>query len=195
MKYTFDKTRPLSWSSKSSFDYNREEWFESYYLGKKKTSKEMDFGSYVDKKLQTDPTFLPFIPRYEHMQYPMNIMFGKIPLVGIPDGLNLTNSTVLADYKTGKKAWDKKRADETGQLSWYLLMLYVIKKIKPEDFKLYIHWLPTEEKGDFSIGFVEPIEKSYKVFETKRTMLDILNFGSEINKTYEEMRKYVESHP
>lgn len=189
----FDNVRPLSWSSISSFEWNPEEWFESYYLGKKKTSKEMEFGSVVDKKLQTDPTYLPFVPRYEHMQYPMQIMFGKIPLVGIPDGLNLTDSLVLADYKTGKKAWNKKRADETGQLTMYLLMLYVTKKITPEKFKLFIHWLPTKENGDFSISFVEPIEKYYKVFETKRTMLDVLNFGAYINETYEKMRKYVEA--
>lgn len=187
------KQRPLSWSSISSFEWDKEKWYASYILGIKDSSKELDFGKYVDLKIQQDKTFLPDLPRYEHMQYKMNVMFDGLPLVGIPDGINLTDSKELADYKTGKKAWDQKRADETGQLTFYLLLLYITHKYRPEDFDCYIHWLPTIEEGDFSIQFVKDLR--IKTFKTKRTMRDLLTFTAYVRNTYTEMIDFIHSHP
>lgn len=191
MKPTFDKKRPLSWSAISSFEYNKEQWYESYVLGKKQSSREMDFGSKVDKQIQTDLTFLPELPRYELMQYKMTVMFGKIPLIGLPDGLDL-NAFLLADYKTGKKAWDKKRADETGQLTMYLFLVYIQERILPEKFRCFIHWLPTQDNGDFTISFTTKF--AIQTFETRRTMKDLLDFGKRIKKVYKEMEDYCQNH-
>lgn len=185
--HEFLKTRPLSWSAVSSFEYSPEQWYETYILGKRQESKEMTFGSLIDKRIQDDPNFLPHLPRYEHMQYKMKVMFDGIPLVGVPDGLNLTGKKELADYKTGKKKWDKKRADETGQLTFYLFLLYITHKIKPEEFILMIHWLPTEETGSFEIRM---INEQVKTFYTKRTMSDLLAFGARIKKVVKEMEIY-----
>lgn len=185
------KKRPFSWSQYSSWLWNKEEWFDKYILNKPyKGTKETEFGSYVDLKIQNDPTFLPSLKRYEHMQYKLNIKLDGIHLVGIPDGLELTKSKELADYKTGKNKWDKKRADETGQLTFYLLLIYVTYKIKPEEFKCKIHWLPTQETGNFSISFVDNIENNIKTLETKRTMLDILKFAKSIKSVRKEMENY-----
>jgi len=189
--FAFLESRPLSWSALSSFEYDKEQWYRNYILGERDQSKEMDFGSYVDKRIQNDPDFIPKLPRYPEMQYKMRAVFNRIPLVGIPDGLCLTNK-LLADYKTGKKAWDKKRADETGQLTFYLFLLYIIKKEKPEDYKLLIHWLPTCELGDFSIALKD--ENDVRTFETKRSMKHLLEFGARINKTVLEMQDYVRNH-
>jgi len=95
----------------------------------------------------------------------------------------------LADYKTGKKKWDKKRADDTGQLTFYLFLLYASKGFKPEDFTCYIHWMETTQHADLSIGFVR--DMTIKTFETKRTMVDVLKFGERIKNTIKEMEKYV----
>lgn len=183
--------RAMSWSMMSSFDYDPEQWYRTYVLNEKQESKEMTFGSWVDKKIQDDPTFLPSLTRYEKMQYKMKVMFSGIPLVGIPDGLNFTGVKKLADYKTGKKKWDKKRADETGQLTFYLLLLYITHKIKPEEFELYIHWLPTKDNGDFTITFVDDIDKNIKTIATKRTMVDLLKFGERIKETVDKMDAYL----
>ena len=148
------------------------------------TSKEMDYGKLIDKKIQDDPAFLPHLPRYEKMQYKMLMKMGEIELVGIPDGVDFKNKK-LADYKTGKKEWDIKRAKETGQLKFYLLLLYLVHKIKPEEFDCYIHWLPTKETGDFKIEMIE--ENNIKTFKVKHTMVDILNFASYIKQTHKEM--------
>lgn len=185
------KKRPLSYSSINSFEYNPESWYRSYILGEKQQSKQMDFGSIVDKRIQEDPTFIPDLPRYPHMQWEGKVIFSDIPLIGKADGVDFDNK-ILSDYKTGVVEWNKKRADETEQLTMYALLVYVTKKLKPEDFVYKIHWLPTKETGDFKIAFrddpVVPI-----TFDTKRTMKDIAVFGNKIKKTVEEMERFIKS--
>lgn len=183
------KSRPLSWSAISSFEYDPDQWYRSYILNEKQTSKEMTYGSMIDKRFQDDPTFFPEIPRGEHLQYKIKVFFGGIPLVGVPDILSLKDEKLLADLKTGKKLWDKKRADETGQLTFYLLLLYITHKINPEDFSCRIYWLQTCETGDFNIELVKDCK--VKVFDTRRTMRDLLVFGERIKKTVKEMEEYV----
>ncbi len=188
----FNKARPLSWSAIASFNYSKQQWYDTYILGNRQSSPELTFGSEVDKRLQDDLKFLPDVPRYPLMQHRMTAVVGDIPLVGIPDGICLKKH-LLADYKTGKKAWDKKRADETGQLTMYLLLLYVNYKIPPEDFKCFIHWLPTQANGDFTISFTDNFKPV--TIETKRTMQDILKFASSIKTIYKEMEEYVKNYP
>lgn len=183
------KSRPLSWSAISSFEYDPSQWYDTYILGNRQSSREMTFGSKIDKQFQDDPTFFPTIPRGEKIQYKMKVNFSGIPLVGVPDILSFEKEQMLADLKTGKKLWDKKRADETGQLSMYLLLIYITHKIKPEKFKCYIHWLPTQDNGDFSISLVKDCKPI--TIETKRTMADLLRFGERINTTVRAMDEYI----
>jgi hypothetical protein len=169
-------SKPLSWSAISSWTYNQESWAKKYLEGIYETSKEMDYGKVIDLKIQEDPTFLPKLPRYEKMQYKMLVRMGGIDLIGLPDGVDLTTTQKkLSDYKTGKNKWDQKRAQETGQLLFYLLLLYITHKIKPEEFDCYIHWLPTRETGDFKIEMIK--EDDIHTFKVKHTMQDILNFA------------------
>lgn len=188
---TFFKQRPLSYSSISSFEWSREEWYDNYILGiKKPPSEELIFGSYVDKRLQEDSTYLPHVPRYPIMQHKMGVVFSDIHCIGFADGLDLS-VPILVDYKTGKKAWDKKRADETEQLTFYAMMLYSINKIAPEDLKLAIHWLPTQKNNDFSISLIDESEKGLKTFYTKRSMVDVLKFLKKVREVTKKMEEYV----
>lgn len=191
MDKTFKK-RPLSWSQISSFKYDPRQWYENYILGNHSSSPEMEFGSFIDKKIQNETDFLPDLPRYPLMQHKMKVVFNGIHLVGLPDGLDL-EKFLLADYKTGKKKWDKKRADETGQLTMYLLLIFITKKISPEKFRCFIHWLPTQDNGNFEISFSDNFK--IQTFETKRTMKDLLMFGKYISETIEDMNQYTLSHP
>lgn len=187
----YHKDRPLSWSAISSWEFSPEQWYDKYVCGIKQESKEMAFGFWVDTKLQVDPLFLPQVERYPIMQHGMRVSFDGIPLIGYADGWD-PDTLRLKDDKTGKKKWDKKRADETGQLTCYAFLLYLTEKIKPQDLQLYISWLPTVENGDFSIGFrddpVVPV-----VLHTSRTMLDILQFGGRIKTTLALMEAYAQS--
>lgn len=189
------KARPLSWSSISSFNYNSEEWYLNYIMGiKQPPNKEMLFGSKIGKLLETDPTYLPQIPRHSKMEHLFNVMFGEIPLLGYADSFCDKSHKLLLEFKTGKKKWDQKRVDNHHQLTLYCLMNYITNKINPEDMDIRLVWMPTQENNDFSISFVEDIESNIKIFKTKRTMVDILKFGAEIMKTYKEMINYIESH-
>lgn len=190
-KPTFDKKRPLSWSAISSFEYDPEQWYQSYVLGIRPSSKEMTFGSEVDKRIQEDPAFLPQLPRYSIMQHKMEATFSGIPLIGYSDGLDLAQF-LLADYKTGKKAWTQDRADETGQLTMYLLMLHLTQGIHPDKFACFIHWLPTKDNGDFTISFTDPAR--IETFETKRTMVQVLTFAQRMVRVYKEMQVYAKAH-
>lgn len=190
-KPPFNYSRPLSHSQLSSFKYSPERWYESYILGIRQTSPEMTFGSMIDKKIQDDPKFLKKeIVRYKHLQYKLETEFEGITLVGLPDALDLKGKKIR-DYKTGRQKWDKKRADDTDQLSMYLLMIYLIHGIKPQDFECYIDWMPTHiENGE--VSFVEPLK--VQTFKTKRSMAQILKFGKSILDTRKKMVNYYENH-
>lgn len=184
----FLKNRPLSWSAISSFEYDQEQWYKRYILNEKEPpSREMLFGKTVGERLASDPSYLPEVPRLPVFEKELRVMFGVLPLVGFVDAW-CPDSLHLKEYKTGKKAWDQKRADTHGQIDMYLLMLYITYRIRPEDVTCHLHWMPTQENGDFSISFVSPFR--VESFKTKRTMTDILLFGARIKKTVEDMHSY-----
>lgn len=198
------KNRPLSWSAISSFMWNPEQWHDRYIMCLEQTpSKEMIFGKYVGEKLASDPFYLPEVERYDTFEYKLECKFQGIPLVGYIDS-SLLDLIRHKEYKTGKKLWDKKRADSHGQITMYSLMIYLIHKIKPEDIEWHLVWLPTQDKPNDQddlatflnskpeIEFVDPFE--HHVFTTKRTMKDILEFGNTIKKTYKLMEEYANNH-
>lgn len=194
MKPTFDRKRPLSWSAISSFEYDPEQWYRKYVLGQADpTTPEMLFGKTIGEKLagEYDPDFMPQVKRYPVYEYKLQFNFGKIPMIGFIDGWDEPNLE-LGEYKTGKKAWTQKRADEHGQFDAYLLGLWVTKSIKPHDVKLELHWMPTQDNGDFSISLIDP--KKCHTFSTKRSMRDILGFGMRVNETLKRMEEFCKKH-
>lgn len=191
------KARPFSWSQLSSFEYDKEQWYKRYFIGEEfYETEEMKFGKMIGEKLASDPTFLPDVPRHSKFEHGFKVMFGKICLVGYGDSFCAITKRKLAEYKTGVKEWTQKRADEHGQIDMYLLMHYITEKIKPEEVECELVWLPTERKenGDFKVNIklVEPVVP--RRFRTKRTMTDILAFGSRINRIYKEMEQYALTH-
>lgn len=214
-----DPERSFSWSAISSFEWNKEQWWMKYVLHQKctyadevkgtvswcavegfadpecpvvKKTIELAFGSYVDMKIQKDKKFLPKLPRYKFMQVKLKTVFEGITLINIPDGLEYEPKVRVCDYKTGRKPWDQKRADETGQLTFACLVLYWDKKIEPENVDLTIYWLPTHTK-DGQVEFVK--EGDIRTFHTKRTRKQVLEFGNRILKTYAEMQEYAMNRP
>lgn len=191
----YNEDRPLSWSAISSFEWNPRQWYEKYVLKIKPIkTPELAFGSMVDERIQSDKKFLPHLERFPIMQHRMTMTFNGIPLVGVADHFDPggKKGPRLKDDKTGRKPWDQKRADETGQLTLYTFFLYETEKIKPEDLRLSIDWLPTHIKGG-EIAFIEPNHRKLipVTIHTRRTMHDILKFGQRINETYAAMEEYM----
>lgn len=194
----YNEKRPLSWSAISSFEWNAGQWYRKYVLKElPEETPELRFGKMIDLKLQDDPSFLPEVPRYSLMQHNMRATFDGIPLVGVSDTYkpplhdSFTNKRVnipaIRDYKTGRRPWDQTRADETGQLTMYLGLLWLRDKIRPEDVECYIDWLPTHYV-DKKIALIEPVK--VRTFKTKRTMHEVLTFMQRIKDTWNEMEDY-----
>ena len=182
----------MSWSSYSSFKWDPEQWFKKYVLNEKEPeSVEMAFGKVLAKSLEDGNCTIPKLTEAlkNKKEHPFSVMFSTIPLVGFADDFDDKTFKELNEVKTGKKAWDQKRADEHRQFDFYLLMNFITNKIKPEDVKCRLFWLPTKDNGDFSISFIDPL--TIHVFETSRTMKDILNLGVEIKATWKAMEEYV----
>lgn len=170
-----------------------------------KKTIELAFGSMVDKRIETDKKYIPKLVRYPIMQHKMRCEFHGIPLVGIADTYRepapmtvrkFGHKPALRDYKTGRKKWDQKRANETGQLKMYALMLWILWKIRPEDCEFWIDWLPTHIV-DGGIAFIETDHKKLmpRSFKVKLTMTEVLKFGQHVVDTYNEMQQYAMNRP
>jgi len=189
------RQRPLSWSSISSFEWDREEWYQKYIMGQQSIeSVEMKFGkdfalSIEDGSCSVKDLMDNLETKKEHK---FHVMFGEIPLVGFADAFCDKTFKKLNEVKTGKKEWDQKRVDEHRQIDMYLLMNFITNKVKPEDVECTLFWLPTKDNGDFSISFVEPI--TVHKFKTKRTMRDILVFSAYVRNIYVEMINFIHNH-
>jgi hypothetical protein len=190
----FFKTRPLSWSSMSSFEYNPEEWYENYILGKKKDpSPEMLFGKIFAESCENRKPLAP-VTLLSKMEQPFKVVFGKIHMVGFADTFDDVLKTTIGEYKTGKmtKPWTQDRVDKHGQITLYALFNLIKNKIKPDDCKFFLEWVPTIQRGDFSIEILK--NEKVRHFDTKRTMKDVLEFGVRINRVVKDMEKYVRNH-
>jgi hypothetical protein len=196
----FNKNRPLSWSAIYAWTYGKArgdltEWAKKYIENEPTpTSKEMEFGKKIGKLLENDPTYLPQIPRHSKMEQEFRVVMDGIPLVGYADSFCDKTHKKLLEFKTGKKAWDQARTDEHGQITMYCMMNYITNNIRPEDMDISLIWLPTQDNGDFSISFVEPIEDNIKVFKTKRTLKEILMFAVYIKQIYKQMEKFCKEY-
>ena len=186
-KPPFPYERPLSWSQISSFKYRPSQWYAQYVYGEEEPpSKEMLFGKEQGELFASDPNHIPELPRLPVFEYELKTDFNGVPMIGYIDSVCLETKK-LYEYKTGRKKWDHKRATDHGQIDMYLLMLWLTKKIKPEDISAHIFWLPTHIK-DGEVAYVEPL-KVHK-FKANRTMADILRFGQKIIETRKAMEEY-----
>lgn len=198
MKDRFIK-RPLSWSQISCWEYSKEDWYNRYILNEKtKESPEMLFGKSLATSIENGKPIAPVtiihpekIVKGENVEHAFKVMFNGIPLIGFADTFDHKTFKQLGEFKSGKKAWDQKRVDGHGQLDMYLLANYITNKVQPSDVDCFLEWIPTEETGDFKIQFTTT-PPTVVHFKTKRTMVDILNFGARINATVEAMQRYVD---
>jgi hypothetical protein len=200
-KPKFDKTRALSWSAISSFEYDPEQWYRKYVLLQPDPeNEEMRFGKRFADSCEKRKPLAP-VTLLSKMEQKFEVVFCGIKLIGYADTFDDVTFKALGEYKTGVKEWDQRRVDEHGQITLYCLFNYVTKKIKPEDMDLFLQWIPTrkisQENGDFSrseytIDFVRPIK--VHTFRTRRNMKDVVEFGAKIKRVYKEMEMYAKNH-
>lgn len=180
--------RPLSWSSINSFKYDPNEWYEKYINGKRgRDTGPLVFGKNVGERLASEQDFLPEVPRLTEYEHELSVKIGKIQCIGFLDNFDLESKT-FAEFKTGKK-WTQDKANKHGQIDMYAAMIYLKYGIKPEDLKISLIWLPTEEQQDFRTDFVKDMKPV--VFPIQKTMRDILSFMAEIQVIHKQMQEYI----
>lgn len=195
-KPTFDPNRPMSWSQMSSFEYDPEQWYKKYVLGMEPPpTAEMKFGKKFADSIEDGTCKVKELMGYlqKKKEHEFKCTWRQIPLIGYGDAFCDETFKILDEVKTGKREWTQKRADEHGQIDWYNLMNFLINKIRPEEMINTIYWLPTQDKGDFTIDFIHPV-KVYP-FRTNRTMSQVLKFGARIVQRRKEMVEYCKNHP
>ena len=187
------KKRPLSWSSLSSFEYDKIKWAKKYIDGEEEPpTKEMLFGNTVGGRISSDPLFLPEVPRYEIFEKKLIGKIGDIKLIGFLDSFQKDPMAIL-EYKTSssEKRWNQSSAEEHRQILFYLGLLWLNYGVQPELIKCDLVYIPVEEKGDFSMGLAK---KSVQIFNIKHTTMEVLNFLNYVKKVHAEMIKYAEEY-
>jgi len=181
----------ISWSSYSSFtDYDKDEWYNRYVLGiRSEPNSAMAFGVYVGERLVSDPLFLPEVPRPEIYELELKSKIGDIEIIGHLDGWSPETKELL-EYKTtcNPNRWTQEKVDAWDQVTMYCLLLWQNYKIRPEDVTIRLTAIMGQEEED---SFEIHLTNEIKVFSTKRTMKDMLVFGSEIKHVHKEMQKFI----
>ena len=194
-KPTFNPKRHVSWSCLSSWEWNKDEWYDKYVLGNRTPpSAAMLFGNVVGESLTTDKPMVKDIITHSHMEYKLTANLGDITLLGYVDTY-CPKTKSMREYKTSQsmKRWSQKSTNEHGQITMYALMLHLQDKVHPDDLTIHLDHIPTITKQDFTVALKEPITvNSYK---TVRTMGDILRFAAYIQKTHKEMCKFIPTPP
>ena len=184
------KKRPLSWSSISQFRYDPEIRYNKYILSKKsRVTGPIVFGKNVGERLASEQDFLPDVPRLKEYEHELLVKIGKIECIGFLDNFDL-EAKCFSEFKTGKK-WTQEKADKHGQIDMYAAMIYLKYGIKPEDLKISLIWLPTEEQQDFRTDFVKDMKPV--IFSVKKTLKEVLMFMAEIQVIHKEMLEYIRS--
>jgi hypothetical protein len=196
----------LSWSSFYSFtEWDKNEWYDRYYLGKKgDINSLMQGGIDVGERITQDKKFLPKLPRPEIFEKNFEYIYKwketlddeghyktyKTKLVGHLDGYS-PKVPGIDEYKTSinPKRWTQKEVDGWRQLTWYCMLVWMIEGIKPEEIKLRLMYIPMESCGDFSVNQKGEIV----IFNTKRRTLDVLNLMVDIKRVFKEMEAFIHS--
>ncbi len=182
----------LSWSSYNAFvNYSKEDWYQSYVLGIPQTpNPAMIAGQIIGERLATDPTYLPQVPRPEEYEPELKAVLDTIPLIGHLDGLSLKKFKGLEEYKTSMSdaTWTGASVAKWRQIDFYLLLVWLSYKIRPEDMKVRLTYIPVVMTGSFEvIRSDEPI----RIIHTTRNMSHILRFAIELRRVYKEMQEFI----
>lgn len=217
-KPKFNKDRPFSWSALSSFEWNKEQWWNRYCLhGECKrddtekgetafctvfngfnpqcpviaTSVEMTFGKVFAESVEDGKALAP-VTILNHPEYKFEVEYEGIKLLGFVDSFDDKTCRELVEYKTGKTPWTQSKVDKHGQIDFYLAMNWIANGVKPEEVSVTLEWIPTQDWINGTIRFAPPI--TVKRFKTKRTSGDIGRFLHRIKETRKEMERYAKGH-
>lgn len=177
--------RPISYSQLSTFTYDPDEWFTRYILGiKEPPNALMEFGTLVGDSIGTEHSMVPDLVPPGIKEYELRGELKGIHLIGFADHY-CPEQLILNENKTSptKDRWNKKKVDEHQQLTMYCLLDYIDRKTKPEDVEIWLNFMLTKLSG---VGY-KLADVPVRRFQTKRTMLDIVQYSNHIVETVDKM--------
>lgn len=184
-------TRPLSYSQLSAWEWDKEEWYQTYIKNKPRgKSAAMETGNIIGDSIGTDTSLVPDLQPPGIKEYPLRARLGEIYMVGYCDHW-CADSLELNENKTAvnPKKWTQSSVDKHGQLTMYALLLFLKHDILPEDVKMYLNYIRVIEGQDMRYYLPNPVE--YKRFPTKRTGEQVAEYARYIENTVASMNEYI----
>jgi hypothetical protein len=188
----------LSWSSLNLLEKNPEQWKKVYlYNERMGTNRGMAFGKQMADGLENDEAtgnaildmVMTKIPKFEIMdkEFMAEIKNGKevIPILCKPDTMK-ADMTAFKEYKTSQSKWSKKKVDESGQVTFYAMGMFLKTGKVPGDIEL----VEIETKS----GLDARIEATGAIYRhpTVRTVGQILNMIVRAKKAWVEINRICE---
>lgn len=178
---------------------NPEKWKQVYlYNEKMRVNRGMAFGRTMAEGLEHGEAtgdivldlLMERLPKFEIMDKPIEAVLkdGKrpIPLLAKPDTMK-ADMTAFKEYKTGQTKWTRRQVDESGQVTFYATVMFLIKGKIPHDIELVHVETAKEDNGplDAKIGATGAIHRH----PTKRTMSQVLNMMVRMKKAWREIER------
>lgn len=182
--------RPLSYSQLSSWEWDKEEWYQQYIRNKPRgKNSAMNAGNIIGDSIGTPHSLVPNLTPPGTKEFALNANLNGIYIVGYADHF----CPVLRELhenktSTNRKRWTQGTADKHKQFDMYCLMLALKHDIAPEDVTLYLNYIPVIEGQDMKYYLPNPAE--YSQFRTYRTTEQITAFAKFIENTVADMHRY-----
>lgn len=187
------KKRKFSWSQLACWIYDKEQWYSKYILGEEQeTNAQMLYGNVIGTKLASDPSFLPQVLRYDTFEKSFDAKLGDFMITGFLDSYCSTTHNFY-EYKTSSNPnkWNQKSVNSHGQLLFYKALIYLCEKIRPENIKCKLFYIPVNQNGSFEMELTKNAKiQSFDFNNT--TTIEVLKFLNYIKKTHKEMEVYAQ---
>ena len=184
----------LSWTQINTLETSEKQYVKLYLEGQKlPINRGMALGSEIADALETGrhtgdiikDFVVATLPRLDvqekELRAKINIDGQNIPLLSFID-MASHDLTKIKEIKTGATAWNQRKVDQHGQITFYCVVIKAITGYIPEDIELV--WAPSELIND-----KPELTGEIKRFKTKRSAVDVLKMKSRILKAWQRIEE------
>lgn len=188
----------LSWSSMDLLERNEQGWIDHYIFDKPvRVNRGMAYGKAMADGLENgeatgDPLLdvvITRLPKFELMdkEFRAEIKDGKkrVPILMKIDTAK-EDLSAFKEYKTSQEPWTQKKADDSGQVTFYATGIYLITGKIPHDIELVNALTEADEMGRLSAT------GDILRFPTRRTTAQIINMIVRMKKAWVRIEQITE---
>lgn len=185
----------LSYSQVSLWMSDKNRYKEIYFNNNdylRFSNPGLDYGKKVATALENEKetgdlltdTAMELLPKYDIQDQEIRTILktkdGYINLIGRPDSLD-SKTKNFYEFKTGKFKWTQKKAENSLQLKFYAMMIFIEYKVLPN--KTSLIWIETFADTD---GQIKPTGR-VETFQVHITMSDIINTMATVSRVAKEI--------